>query len=76
MSVRARAVAIATLMVLSAYFPAAAQNAPITPTANSTGGDIRGRVMNGASKTPIGMSNPQKQGRDEIDQGGGDQPPP
>ena len=57
MSVPARAVAMATLMVLSAYFPVAAQSTPATtPTANPNGGEIRGRVTNGASKTAIGIA--------------------
>jgi len=52
LSVSARSVATATLMVLSAYFPAAAQTIPTTSTAVS--GEVRGHVTNAASKTALG----------------------
>ncbi len=45
-----RCVALATMMVLAASSWAAAQGAP------TTGGEIRGRVVNGATKTPIVMA--------------------
>ena len=46
----ARSVALATMIVVSASSWAAAQGAP------ATGGEIRGRVVNGATKTPIVMA--------------------
>ena len=46
----ARAVALATVIVLAANSPAAAQGVP------AASGDIRGRVVNAATKTPIGMA--------------------
>ena len=47
MTVRVRSVALATLMVLAALAPAAAQNR----------GEIRGRVVDAAGQTPIGIAN-------------------
>src|SRR6266699_4609787 len=45
-----RSIALATMMLLAASSPAAAQGTA------ATSGEIRGRVVNAATKTPIGMA--------------------
>jgi outer membrane cobalamin receptor len=50
LTVVTRSLALATLIVFAAYSPAAAQGTP------ATGGEIRGRAVNAATKTPIGMA--------------------
>jgi outer membrane cobalamin receptor len=52
-----RSVALATLIVLSALAPAAAQSVtPAPDVARPTRGEIRGRVVNAASRMPIGSA--------------------
>jgi outer membrane cobalamin receptor len=53
-----RSVALATLTVLGGFFPASAQTTPGSADTTATNrGEIRGRVINAASKTPIGIAN-------------------
>ena len=58
MTVQARFVALATLMVFASVSSAAAQDSVATVTANTTSnsGEIRGRVVNAAGKMPIGSA--------------------
>ena len=56
MSVQVRSVAIATMMVFSAYFPVAAQSTPATTNPPATSGEVRGRVMNAGSKSALGSA--------------------
>ena len=49
-----RSVALAALMILAVYLPAAAQDTSATRVIDSNNGEIRGRVINAAGKTPVG----------------------
>ena len=52
---KVRSVALATL-ILAPYLPAAAQDTSATGVITTNGGEIRGRVINAAGNTPIGIA--------------------
>jgi outer membrane cobalamin receptor len=57
LTVLTRSIALATLTVVAALSSASAQNTPAaTDVTTSIRGEIRGRVVNAASKTPIGIA--------------------
>ena len=49
-----RSAALAALMLLAAYLPAKAQDTSAAAAITTNGGEIRGRVINAAGKTPVG----------------------
>ncbi len=47
-------VALAALMIIAAYIPAAAQDTSATQVISANGGEIRGRVVNASGNLPVG----------------------